>query len=803
MGKIVIFAGTTEGRELSEWLSSIGAEHIVCVATEYGKQVLVEDEYSVVMEGRMDEQQIEKFFEENDTAVVVDATHPYAVKATENIRMAALKKKVEYLRLERQDIEIERQNADSENTERADNKDVKHDKDVIESKESNDTKKYSIEDVEIDKEKLSETINKRIGDYLDRGFGVRYFENIKECEERLEKTHGNIMLTTGSKELADFCVNDSVKERLVVRVLPGSESISICEKCGIKGKQIIAMQGPFSIETNFALINQYNIRIMVTKASGAAGGFEEKIDAARLAGIRVYVIGRPQEQKGLSFEEVCEKLAPYIQVQKYKDYLTVLREKRRKPRKITLIGCGMGKTEDLSQTAMDVIKNANMVFGSRRLVESLNTSNKKYPYYLAGDVIPILLEGIGDVAILFSGDTGFYSGAKKMYEELEKKINSGILDAKITIIPGVSSISALSAKSGVSWDDAKIISFHGKDISDNLRAEFVRAVQTNRKCFALLSGVSDLNLVGRILMEEKLEECKVIVGYLMSYPREKIMTLTPKQCIEISEPGLYSIFVINEAYSQKVSEADNMSHDIVNEDRSERILKHVNEDNTETTLKNVNEDKSENRNSENKIKSLGEFKITPGIADSEFVRGKVPMTKEEVRTVSISKLNLNADSVVYDVGSGTGSVAIEIARLSDRIKVFAIEKKHEAVELIHKNIEKFGLNNIQVTEGMAPVALEELPTPTHAFIGGSSGNMSEIVELLLNKNPQINIVINAVSLETLQEIMLLDKKFELGNFDIVTMNVTRTEKVGDYHMMRGQNPIFICSFSGRKTKEMR
>jgi precorrin-6Y C5,15-methyltransferase (decarboxylating) len=759
MGKIVIFAGTTEGRELSEWLSSIGAEHIVCVATEYGKQVLVEDEYSVVMEGRMDEQQIEKFFEENDTAVVVDATHPYAIKATENIRMAALKKKVEYLRLERQDIEIETQDRENEVEEESDEQ-LKTD---IESK---NTKMYSMEDIEVEKEKLSDTLNKKIGDYLDRGFGVRYFENVKECEQRLEKTHGNIMLTTGSKELADFCVNDSVKERLVVRVLPGSESISICEKSGIKGKQIIAMQGPFSIETNFALINQYNIRIMVTKASGAAGGFEEKIDAARLAGIRVYVIGRPQEQKGLSFEEVCEKLAPYIQVQKYKDYLTVLREKRRKPRKITLIGCGMGKTEDLSQTAMDVIKNANMVFGSRRLVESLNTSNKKYPYYLAGDVIPILLEGIGDVAILFSGDTGFYSGAKKMYEELEKKINSGILDAKITIIPGVSSISALSAKSGVSWEDAKIISFHGKDISDNLRAEFVRAVQGNRKCFALLSGVSDLNLVGRILIEEKLEECRVIVGYLMSYPREKIMTLAPKQCIDISEPGLYSIFVINDAYSQNFSETDNMSHNIGNE-----------------------------------IKTRNGFKITPGIADSEFVRGKVPMTKEEVRTVSISKLNLSADSVVYDVGSGTGSVAIEIARLSDSIKVYAIEKKHEAVELIHKNIEKFGLNNIRVTEGMAPVALEELPTPTHAFIGGSSGNMSEIVELLLNKNPQINIVINAVSLETLQEIMHLDKKFELKNFDIVTMNVTRTEKVGDYHMLRGQNPIFICSFTGRKTKD--
>ena len=152
---------------------------------------------------------------------------------------------------------------------------------------------------------------------------------------------------------------------------------------------------------------------------------------------------------------------------------------------------------------------------------------------------------------------------------------------------------------------------------------------------------------------------------------------------------------------------------------------------------------------------------THGIRDEEFIRGKAPMTKEEVRTVSLSKLRLTADSVCYDVGAGTGSLSIEMALRAHQGQVWAIEKKEDAVELIHRNKLKFAADNLEIVEGLAPEALKDLPAPTHAFIGGSSGNLKEIVKLLLEKNPQVRIVINCITLETVSEALETAKEFGL------------------------------------------
>lgn len=135
------------------------------------------------------------------------------------------------------------------------------------------------------------------------------------------------------------------------------------------------------------------------------------------------------------------------------------------------------------------------------------------------------------------------------------------------------------------------------------------------------------------------------------------------------------------------------------------------------------------------------------------------MTKEEVRTVSLSKLRLTADSVCYDVGAGTGSLSIEMALRAHQGQVWAIEKKEDAVELIHRNKLKFAADNLEIVEGLAPEALKDLPAPTHAFIGGSSGNLKEIVKLLVEKNPQVRIVINCITLETVSEALETAKEF--------------------------------------------
>lgn len=189
-----------------------------------------------------------------------------------------------------------------------------------------------------------------------------------------------------------------------------------------------------------------------------------------------------------------------------------------------------------------------------------------------------------------------------------------------------------------------------------------------------------------------------------------------------------------------------------------------------------------------------------GRRDDSFIRGQVPMTKAEVRYISVGKLGLQQDSVVYDIGSGTGSVALEIAGLSSDIKVYAIERKDEALDLIQKNIDASGVKNVQVIQGEAPEALERLPVPTHVFIGGSGGNLFSILQTLYDgiSGSLLRVVITAVSLETLEEMKQVESRFGVKDFEMVQIQTTRTKKVGSHRMMQGENPIWICSFTFEK-----
>ena len=152
--------------------------------------------------------------------------------------------------------------------------------------------------------------------------------------------------------------------------------------------------------------------------------------------------------------------------------------------------------------------------------------------------------------------------------------------------------------------------------------------------------------------------------------------------------------------------------------------------------------------------------------------------------------------MVYDVGSGSGSVSVECARVATHGKVYAIEQKDSAIALTRQNAEKFGLINLEVVPGTAPEALEPLEAPTHAFIGGSSGNLRQITDLLLEKNPSVRIVATAVTLETVAELTALCNEFEVS--DIAEVQVNKPRKVGRYHLSNAQNPVYIFTFQYRK-----
>lgn len=688
MSRILIFAGTTEGRKLSEHLCERGIEHTVCVATEYGEIVLQENPLAHVHMGRMDSEGMRSFFAQQKCKLIVDATHPYAAVVTENIKQAVYAFNKAHA--------VTDNKADSCISENIEYVRLKRDTDIS-------------------------------ADYDN----IRYFEDNEACARALNNTDGNILLTTGSKELSVYCKTSDVRERLYVRVLPGLESISLCMHNDITGKHILALQGPFSTQLNEALIDQYDIRCLVTKKSGAAGGFIEKIAAAKNKSIPVYIVGQSGKDDGMSFEAVCEYIdSKYIDSKYNKLH-------------IILAGIGMGNDACMTKAVSDAIESADILLGASRMIEKYSAKIEKKPYYLAEQIIPYLheicedTEKFSNVLILFSGDTGFYSGSRKLYMATKNEIFEGKLNADVSILPGISSVSYMAAAVGETYSDAYICSIHGVKLSN-----ITSRISRHAKTFMLMSGVKDVNMLGQLLSSDErygLQNSSVTVGYQLSYPDENILVLSPQECTKLQRDGLYICMIKNP----------------------------------------------------NPVAA----NVTPHIRDAEFIREKVPMTKEEIRHVSICKLHLKSDSVLYDVGSGTGSIAVEAASLSDDMEVYAIEQKENAVQLITQNKEKHGLENIHVIKAKAPDGMENLPVPTHAFIGGSSGNLKEIIKALKEKNPYIRIVINAISMETICEIKEILAAYDVKNEDIVQLQVSRSKQIGHYHLMQAENPVWICSFA--------
>ncbi len=189
------------------------------------------------------------------------------------------------------------------------------------------------------------------------------------------------------------------------------------------------------------------------------------------------------------------------------------------------------------------------------------------------------------------------------------------------------------------------------------------------------------------------------------------------------------------------------------------------------------------------------------IADKEFIRGEVPMTKQEVRAVSVAKLMLRENSVLIDVGAGTGSVGIEAATYIPFGKVYAIERKSEGVELIKINREKFGIKNLEIIQGTAPDDLC-IKKFDRMFIGGSAGQMESLVEYFIKyADSKSIIVVNAITLETVAETKNAFEKYNIKNYEVINLTVARGKKAGKYTMMYGENPIYIITGEKGETNE--
>lgn len=774
MKKVLIYAGTTEGRELAQELAR---ERIYCdisVATEYGRQIMDEkiSPYICILQGRMTAEQMRLKCENEQYLAVVDATHPFATEVSVNIRESLKGLDIPYFRLGREKIpgeEGERRAGERQAGER-------------QAGEQN---------------------------YMAR----KYFQNTAACVEALKKTEGTIFLTTGSKELSAFCREETIRKRLVVRVLPGMESLQECVRNGLEGRQIIAMQGPFSKEMNLAMIRQYQASVLVTKESGKTGGEDTKLAAAGEAQIPSYIILRPDEKTPvIDMDEVLKQLRRLESVtdpsrkktQEGQDLFDLYdtkteevvyqkvhecqenkeQEKKQEQQRnlqITLAGIGMGAEALLTEEVRNRIAEADYVFGAKRMVESIKKlckqNAKTYNCYLSKEIIPVIeniQENSAKIVILFSGDTGFYSGCEKLYNELCKHKRMG----KAEVLPGISSLSVLSARTGISWQDAKILSTHGVEPA-LWKSRLLDAAKHEKKIFFLTSGVADVEEIGNLLSSEFAKEewknLKIYLGYQLSYPQEWVRCLTVDELCKLM----------------------NRDHNDGWQDSLQNSL----QENPQDRLQDQLQDKPEEGLYAGMLinEQPKKHRLTPGYPDDVFIRGQVPMTKEEVRSVSICKLHLTEDAVVYDIGSGTGSVSVEIAALSPRVQVYAMEVNGEAVSLLEENCEQFGLHNVNCIQTKAPDGLEDLPVATHAFIGGSKGNLREILWTLYRKNNHMRIVVNAVSMETICQMQELLKELPVEQEEILQLSVTKTKQLGGYHMLQAANPVYIYAFTFAET----
>lgn len=185
--------------------------------------------------------------------------------------------------------------------------------------------------------------------------------------------------------------------------------------------------------------------------------------------------------------------------------------------------------------------------------------------------------------------------------------------------------------------------------------------------------------------------------------------------------------------------------------------------------------------------------------DSAFIRGSVPMTKEEIRTLVLSKLELKEDDNLMDVGAGTGSVSIEAALLLKKGSVFAIEQNEEAVKLIYQNMEKYALSNLSVSNAKAPKGMNDLQSINKYFVGGSGGNLNDILANIKNEAPNKSIiVVTAIVLDTMIKAYAFFKENNY-DFELIQVGVNKIDTTRKVAMLTAQNPIFILT--GKKKND--
>lgn len=332
------------------------------------------------------------------------------------------------------------------------------------------------------------------------------------------------------------------------------------------------------------------------------------------------------------------------------------------------------------------------------------------------------------------------------FYSLAKTITRGLrgTDIRIEIVNGISSMQYFFAKLGSGYEDVVLASAHG-------RATDLVALSTyNKKVFALTGGEAKIVDICKELCKAGMDHLKITVGEDLGSETEKISVGPPAEFVEREISELAVILIENEMAADPNS----------------------------------------------------------FIRDEDLERGNAPMTKEEIRHVSLAKLNIAPDDIVYDIGAGTGSVTLEMAKRANRSRVYAVEQKEDAFELVEINKKRLGIYNIKLSFAKAPDGMQDWEPADKVFIGGSGKNMGKIIdeivaihrrkyEQLADKSrymgKRIRFVINTITLESLTEANQLLERPPFENVEYVSISTAKSKKIGGYNMMMANNPIYVIS----------
>lgn len=415
-------------------------------------------------------------------------------------------------------------------------------------------------------------------------------------------------------------------------------------------------------------------------------------------------------------------------------------------RKVTIIGAGPGNPDLLSRAALDAIDIADVVIGAHRALVGIDVPPDVVRCELVktADIIAALTDAAlwQRAVVLMTGDVGLFSGARRLVEAL-----SGDAQVDVRVIPGISSASYLAARLARPWQDWRFASAHG------VACDIVIEAERAGELFLVTSDGEDPSRLSGELVQAGFGDARVTVAERLSYPDERITCATASEIAGQTFDDL-NVMLIDFAGGAGSSAGASRA-----------------------------------------ASSRWPY-ASSGIPDELFIRGDVPMTKQEVRAVALAKLRLAATDTVWDVGAGTGSVSIEAALVARAGSVWAVERNATGVRLIRENADAFGCGNVHAVPGVAPEALAKLPVPDAVFVGGSAGELPSIVEAALEKNSQVRLCVPCVTVETLTEACALLSGSRFKGFEACQVSAARAEAVGSHHLMKAQNPVFLVSARG-------